>query len=150
MRNVFLSLFLMTFLVGNAFAAKKTMMKTPTFFTPDEIKWTTDEKSGVSMAVQWGDPKKGPFAGLAKFPKGWTAPLHHHTADHVVYLISGTFTITEENGKEWRLTPGMTGTLPGKVKHTTKCAEEADCMLFAYLSAKDDMIPAAELSKKTN
>ena len=129
-------------IVSGAAFGKKMSMKEIKSFSPDSVVWTTDQKSGISTATQWGNPKTGPSAGLIKFPKGWTAPMHHHSSDHVVGMISGTFTVTDENGTEHRMTAGWTGTVPGKTKHSTKCGEEMDCVLFGYISGKDDMIPA--------
>lgn len=143
--NLFISL---TIALSSICAVAKQSKEIKTF-TQDEAVWTTDEKSGISTATQWGDPKTGPSSGLVKFPKGWTAPLHHHTADHVIGLFSGTLTVSNETGKEFRLTAGSTGTIPGKVKHSTKCSDAADCVGFTYISGKDDMVPAQKTAATT-
>ena len=111
-----------------------------TFWTPDEANWQKEE-TGPFFATMWGNPKKGPHAGLVKFTRGTTMPLHTHTADHVGVLVSGTVIIGDETGTDRTLTPGTTLNVPGMVKHTTRCAPEADCVIFAYVSGKDTTKP---------
>jgi len=45
---------------------------------------------GGQLAVQSGDPTKGPSVLLMKFPKGLTIPAHTHTADETVTVLSGS------------------------------------------------------------
>lgn len=133
---------MMTLVFVSVSALAKQEAKPMKLFTPGEVEWKLDEKSGMSTSTQWGNPKTGPSAGLIKFPKGWAAPLHHHNAEHVFATVSGTFILTDEKGNETRLPVGSTGTVPAKTKHSTKCAEDTDCVIFGYVNGKDDMVPA--------
>jgi hypothetical protein len=58
------------------------------------------------MAVVWGDPAKGPHAAFHKFKPGFTAPLHTHSSDMHVAVVSGTIITGTEGGPEKKLPPG--------------------------------------------
>src|SRR5512140_188268 len=61
-----------------------------------DLKWVTPPKSppGVTVAVLWGDPAKGPHGSLHKFVPGFTAPLHYHSAGYHGVVVSGTVAMT--------------------------------------------------------
>jgi len=97
-----------------------------------EMKWTTPPNSppGVQMAVLWGDPAKGAFGALHKFPGGFAVPLHHHSGGYRGVVVSGTFLQTVEGEAEKSLPPGSYFAYTGKKKHQTKCAAGAECVVF--------------------
>src|SRR5262245_52157347 len=57
---------------------------------------------GLKMAVVQGDPAKGASHFFLKFPAAFAAPVHHHSADHYVTVLSGTLVLTVD-GKEAKL-----------------------------------------------
>lgn len=58
---------------------------------PADIQWGDHPFiKGAKMAVQSGDPAKGPAVILMKFPAGMTIPAHTHTSDETVTLVSGS------------------------------------------------------------
>ena len=75
-----------------------------------------------------------------KFDAGFAAPLHHHSSDHFVTVVSGTLILTVD-GKEQRLPAGSFFSFKSKKTHTTACAQGADCVLFADVRGKWDVIP---------
>ena len=106
-----------------------------------ELKWTDAAGSpGVKMAVVQGDAAKGPHHSFIKLPGGFSAPLHHHTADHYVTVLSGTMVMTVD-GKDHTLPTGSYFSFTGKKPHVTKCEAGADCLLFNDCRAKWDVVP---------
>ena len=71
-----------------------------------DIKWNdVPDMAGVQLAAVDGDPSKGPSHFFIKFVGGFSAPVHHHTANHFVTVVSGTLVLTVD-GNEQKLPPG--------------------------------------------
>ena len=112
---------------------------------------TGEIKSGLKVAFLRGDAAKGANHIMLKLPGGFSAPLHHHSADHYVSVITGTLVLTVD-GKETKLPPGSYFAFTGKKQHLTKCDAGADCTLFIDNRGKWDVVPeggkAAPAKKK--
>ena len=95
---------------------------------------------GVKIADLWGDHSKGAFGALIKFPAGFSAPLHTHTSDMKVVIVSGTWIHGPEGKPETRLGPGsylmQSG---GNYRHTTSCDKASECLFFVESSGKFDL-----------
>ena len=130
-------------------AAEKGKKGGAAVFVPaDDIKWTdVPQFPGVKMAVVQGDANKGPHHALVKLPAGFTAPLHHHTADHYATVLSGIVVFTVD-GQEHRLTVGSYFSFTGKKTHVTKCEAGSDCVIFIDSRAKWDVVPEAAKAAK--
>jgi anti-sigma factor ChrR (cupin superfamily) len=118
-----------------------------------DLKWTDLDPAGapgVKSADVWGDHTKGAFGGFTKFPAGFVAPLHTHTNEMKIAVISGTFIHTPEGKAEVRLGPGSYLMQPGgNYRHTTACDKASECLFFIQSNGKFDIIPvAAETEKK--
>ena len=113
-----------------------------------DLKWTDlDAKGapGVKSADVWGDHTKGAFGGFTKFPAGFMAPLHTHTNDMKIVVISGTFIHTPEGKPEVRLGPGSYLMQPGGTyRHTTACDKASECLFFIESKGKFDIKPVEE------
>lgn len=76
---------------------------------------------GAHLAVQSGDPSKGPSVLLMKFPKGMTIPPHTHTSDETVTVVSGRAVLgqgeTVDVSKGTEVGPGSYGFIPGNAPH---------------------------------
>lgn len=100
-----------------------------------EIVWPADKIQfkpvipGVSKAVLWGDPDKGPYGALTKFAKGTKNALHTHTHDIKIVVISGTM-VSNFGGGEKKLGPGSYVLEPAGAQHTNGAGEDADCLFF--------------------
>ena len=94
---------------------------------------------GVKMAVLHGNPEKGAHHAMMKLPGGFAAPLHHHTSDHYVTVVSGTLVLTVD-GQETKLPPGSYFSFTGKKKHLTKCEAGTDCVLSVDSRGKWDVL----------
>jgi quercetin dioxygenase-like cupin family protein len=112
-----------------------------------DLKWTdlSADAPGVKIADLWGDHTKGAFGALTKFPAGWSAPLHTHTHDMHIVVLSGTFIHTPEGKAEVRLGPGSYLMQPGgSYRHTTACDKASECEIFTESKGKFDIKPVEE------
>jgi beta-alanine degradation protein BauB len=105
----------------------------------DQLKWVANPGGPDMSAVVWGDATKGPHGAFHKFPAGFTAPLHTHTADLRIVVISGTLIEGTEAGVETKLPSGSYVYQPHGVKHTTKCDAASECIIFVVASGKFDI-----------
>jgi quercetin dioxygenase-like cupin family protein len=106
----------------------------------EDLKWVDNPNNPVKMAVLWGDPAKGAHGALHKFPAGFAATLHHHTANHHVVVVSGNVTITPDGEAGKKLGPGSYFSFTGKKKHTTACDAGAECVLFVDAAGPWDIV----------
>lgn len=113
--------------------------------TPDQLKWVPNPGAAeVKTATAWGDPAKGPHGAFHKFPAGFTAPLHTHSADLRIVVISGTMAMAGEDGKETTLPAGSYFYQPHTYRHVTKCEPGSECLAFIVANGKFDLKPVAE------
>ena len=61
---------------------------------PIEKMQFTQAVPGVSKAVPWGDPAKGPYGAITRFTKGTKVAWHTHSHDIKAVVISGTSFMT--------------------------------------------------------
>ena len=112
-----------------------------------DLKWTDlDPKGapGVKVADLWGNHATGAFGAFFKLPAGFAAPLHTHTHQMKLVIVSGTYIQGPEAKAEFRLGPGSYLMQPGGAyRHTTSCAQDADCVFFVEGNGAFDLIPAA-------
>ena len=108
-----------------------------------DLKWAdldTTRAPGVKVADLWGNHAKGAFGAFFKFPAGFAAPLHTHTNDMKVVIVSGTFIQAPEGKPEFRLGPGSYFLQPGgNYRHTTSCDPAAECVFFVEGKGKFDL-----------
>lgn len=122
----------------------ESKMKAPdaVFVDSSEIKWMdVAEFPGVQHADVEGNSMKGPHHAFMKFKAGFNAPMHTHTANHYVTTLAGTFILTTPDGVEHKLSPGSFFSFKNKAKHSTKCAEGADCIISLDVRGKWDVVP---------
>jgi anti-sigma factor ChrR (cupin superfamily) len=115
-----------------------------------DVKWTDLDPGapGVKVADLWGDHAKGAYGALFKLPAGFAAPLHTHTHDMKVVIVSGTYIQAPEGKPEFRLEPGSYFMQPGgDYRHTTTCGQGSDCVFFVESKGPFDLKPAAASSK---
>ena len=109
-----------------------------------EMKWTDLDPGapGVKVADLWGNHANGAFGALFKLPAGFAAPLHTHTHDMKVVIMSGTYIQAPEGKPEFRLGPGSYFLQPGgNYRHTTTCDKASDCVFFVESSGTFDLKP---------
>ena len=111
-----------------------------------DLKWTDlgPGAPGVKVADLWGNRAKGAFGALFKLPAGFAAPLHTHTYDMKVVIVSGTYIQAPDGKPEFRLGPGSYFLQPGgNYRHTTTCDRASDCVFFVESNGAFDFKPVA-------
>jgi len=142
MRSLVVSSTLLLALCGAAFA--KGAPAAPTAMPMADVKWVDlMGPGGPQMAVLWGDPTKGGESGfLLKLPAGMVSPPHSHTNPYWAVTIQGSMSHwLAEGGSEAdakQLPAGGFEMMPGKVKHISKCAAGADCIMAVRMNGKFD------------
>jgi anti-sigma factor ChrR (cupin superfamily) len=109
-----------------------------------DMKWTDLDPGapGVKVADLWGNHASGAFGALFKLPAGFAAPLHTHTHDMKVVIISGTYIQAPEGKPEFRLGPGSYFLQPGgNYRHTTTCDKASDCVFLVEGKGAFDLKP---------
>jgi quercetin dioxygenase-like cupin family protein len=97
--------------------------------------------AGVSMAVLWGDPDKGPHGTFTKFEPGYDAGMHTHTSDVWLVVIKGAYLYKDEAGEK-RVGPGDFIRIPGGHKHWSGGDKTEGALFYQEGSAKFDLIVA--------
>ena len=128
---------------GQAKAAPKASAPGPVVWPVGDLKWTDVEGAppGVKGATLFGDPANRPFGALQKFPAGFSAPLHTHSADLRIVVVSGTVIHGPEGKPEVRLPAGSYLYLPSTYRHTTACDKASECVFFIEGDRKFDVKP---------
>ncbi|HEX2879369.1 MAG TPA: cupin domain-containing protein [Polyangiaceae bacterium] len=138
-------------LIAGASLATQTLAgnaSSSTFIPAAEAKWAAvPGMDGIQIAVLEGDPSKGPSHFMLKFTGGFSAPLHHHSADHFGTVVAGTLVLTS-NGKEQKLPAGSFFAFSGQMPHATKCEAGAACVLSMDVRGKWDVVAEKVDAKK--
>ena len=107
------------------------------------MKWADLDPTGapgVKIADLWGNHATGRYGAFFKLPAGFAAPLHTHTYDIKVVIVSGTYIQSPEGKPEFRLGPGSYFMQPGaNYRHTTSCDKASDCVFFAESNGPFDL-----------
>jgi hypothetical protein len=118
--------------------------KSPYMLSGTDIRWVKDRQvKGVSTVPLWGDMTRGPYRAMVKFDAGEEHPLHSHTNDLRLVVVSGGFFVGKDALSAKDYGPGSYLVLPGGTKHVSGCRVGTDCVVFQEGEAKFDMIPAA-------
>ena len=114
-----------------------------------DLKWAplAAGPPGVTQATLWGDPAKGAYGGISKFPAGFSAPLHTHPNDHKIVVISGTWIHGEPGKPDARLGPGSYLFQPAGHKHTSACDAASECVVFIESPGKFGITMVEETKK---
>lgn len=103
-----------------------------------DLKWKS-MGNGIAAAPVSGDMDKGPSRFFLKYPAGLVTPMHHHTANHHVTVISGSLTLTV-GGKEHKLGPGAYFMLADRATHVAKVDGMEDAVMFIQAEAPWDVV----------
>ena len=94
--------------------------------------------TGVSKQDLWGDPA-GQHGAITRLKAGLTTPMHTHSSDVRMVVISGTLIHGEANGEQTRLGPGSYCCIPAGLRHTTGCDKLSDCLFYEEQPGRFDM-----------
>ena len=110
----------------------------------------------VTMAVESGDPSKGPSVIVFKGTAGCLIPWHWHTATEHVMIVSGSAKVEMKGGSSATLGPGGYVMMPSKHVHQFTCTSACTAFVNSagafdihYVDANEKEIsPDAALTKK--
>ena len=105
-----------------------------------DLKWVDQGIPGISAATVDGDMKKGASHFFLKYPGGLVTPLHHHSPDHYVTVLSGNLVLVVD-GKDHAVPPGSFFALTGKEPHAARCEGKEDCVMFVDARGPWDVVP---------
>lgn len=118
-------------------AAKKEEIVKPA----DQAKFeAVPNMTGITKAALWGDEKKE-HGGLTKFAAGFTTPMHTHSKDVKLVVISGTIVHGDKDGKITKLGPGSYLFVPANLQHTTACDQGSECLFYEEQPGEFDLKP---------
>ncbi len=131
-------------------ASSAAAVEAPVVAPAADLKWADLDPAGapgVKVATLWGDIAKGPFGAIFQLPAGFVAPLHMHTHEMKLVIVSGTYIQAPDGKPEWRLGPGSYLLQPGgDYRHTTRCDPAAPCIFFVESDGPFDLKPVAKPS----
>jgi len=108
-----------------------------TIVQPGQVKWEAAPgfSGGMMTTIQYGDPVKGPYQALIKFPAGAAAQPHFHKVDEFATVASGTLLLgtgeTVDESKAVEVTAGGYVHIPAGVAHWAKCTSDSVIVRFA-------------------
>jgi quercetin dioxygenase-like cupin family protein len=101
-----------------------------------DIRWTQAPglTAGMMTSLQWGDPEKGPYQVLVKFPAGAVAQPHFHKFDEFATIVSGTVAFGQgdvvDDSKLTEVSAGGYLHIPAGTAHWAKCVSDAVIVRF--------------------
>ena len=110
-----------------------------------DLKWTElPEVKGTQFAVLSGDPKTGEYTQMRKIPAGTDNPLHTHSSEIKMVIISGILYIGPDSASARDFGPGSVIVIPTNWVHVSGCRAGSDCVFYQEGNGKFDYKPAAE------
>jgi hypothetical protein len=91
------------------------------------------DPSGPQRAALWGDPTSGRYGALLRVPAGFASPMHRHSREERVVMISGTsLHWTRDQAPETapRVTVGDFLVMPAGVDHVSAAGSDEDALEF--------------------
>jgi quercetin dioxygenase-like cupin family protein len=106
-----------------------------------DAKWTAPKAPeippGVMVAPIASDPAPGGNIGYAKYPPGYTFPMHWHSATEFTTVISGKLQYVID-GKSYDLEAGGYIVIPAKANHLAKCGAGVECIVVTRRGGPTD------------
>jgi quercetin dioxygenase-like cupin family protein len=123
-------------------AQKESGKDHATYVAADKATFKDNQRAGggVSSAVLYGDPDKGPHATRTKFKPGYDAGTHYHTNDTRIVVIKGAYLYKDEDGEK-RVGPGDFLMVPGGHKHWSGGDKTEGALFYQDGPGKFDLIP---------
>jgi quercetin dioxygenase-like cupin family protein len=109
----------------------------------NQVKKPDGTPLGLSSVDLWGEAKKGAHASLVKFTPGLVEPLHRHSHDLRVVVISGTMRYTIDGVESNDLGSGSVVIIGAEVPHFAHCFATA-CEVFIEQDGAMDVKPGVK------
>ncbi len=106
---------------------------------PKTLKFTAipDLPSCATGAIIRGNPRNGPAWVMLRLASGCQVPMHWHTANEDLVVISGQGMFAMEGGQRLQFSPGAYASLPSHHLHRASCSRT--CLLFSIADAAYDI-----------
>jgi len=92
-----------------------------------------------TIAVEKGDPMKGPSVILARFAPHCVAPFHWHTPGETLMAVSGALETQMKDNKAMVVHAGDFVYLPSRHVHRANCTGAEPCLVFLSSDAAFDI-----------
>ena len=96
---------------------------------------------GCEIAILKGDPAKNNLDIFFKVPGDFHIPLHKHTSQERMVLVSGTLDVTYDNHEKATIQVGEYAFGPAQLPHAAYCHKGNDCVLYIGFVAPLDAMP---------
>ena len=130
-------------LVLRANSTEESSSTSPVPIAATDLQWIDLDPSGapgVKVADVRGDHRAGAFGAFFRLPAGFSAPLHTHTHDMKLVIVTGTYIQAPDAKPEFRLGPGSYLMQPGgHYRHTTSCDAASDCIFYVESDGAFDL-----------
>jgi quercetin dioxygenase-like cupin family protein len=127
--------------IGSVRSQEKQAKTKPVIFGSADEAQFKEAMPGVSRAVLWGNPDKGPYGAFTKFVPKFDAGMHTHTNDVWLVVIKGAYLYKDSAGEK-RVNPGCFIRIPAKTKHWSGGDAKEGALFYEESSGKFDLIPA--------
>lgn len=122
--------------------------KAPLMVSFADVKWTElPEVKGTLFSVLTGDPKTGKYTQLRKIPAGTDNPLHTHSSEITMVIISGVLYTGADSASARDFGPGSVVILPANWVHVSGCREGNDCVFYQDGKGRFDYKPVTNPQK---
>jgi Domain of unknown function (DUF4437) len=151
MRSKSFLMFAASFVLAAVVSAQAPGGSAPIFKRSGDLIWVDLDPTGapgVRISDVWGDHTKTGYGAFLEFPAGFLSPLHTHTDDIKIVVVSGTYTQAPEGKPTVRLGPGSYAFQPGgNYKHVSGCEKASKCVLFIESTGPFDLLPVGTAAK---
>ena len=127
--------------IGVAQGQQQQPKKKTLIFVPADKATFKEVVPGISKAVLWGDPDKGPYGAFTKLVPGFDAGMHTHTNDVWIVVLKGAYLYKDDAGEK-RVGPGDFIRIPGGRKHWSGGDAKEGALFYEESSGKFDLVPA--------
>lgn len=124
--------------------AESTVLSGPITLNLRNANWTPVDPTnpaGPEIAPLWGDPTRGPYGALLHVPAGFESPMHRHSHDERVVVITGAsihWAEGEDRGDARTMTAGDYMLMPAGVNHVSAATSDGDCIEFITQDGRFD------------
>ena len=102
-------------------------------FSPD------NDVTCLSSAVETGDPTTGRSTLILNAPSGCVVPMHFHTAEEQMMVVSGAVLAEMTDHPPTRLGPGGFAMMGSRMPHQFTCQGKSACLMFVAFDRAYDI-----------
>jgi gentisate 1,2-dioxygenase len=125
----------------SSFAAAQESSQAPAAMKLADAKFVilSNQPDCMTVAVERGDPAKGPSSVLVKMTPSCDSRTHWHSADASVLAVSGTTQLDMKGEKSRPMMRGDFVFMPAHHIHRERCTGTVPCVFYAELYSPFDV-----------